>query len=193
MRACVFLCLCVCILTESQVCKFLQLFKHSHFSSCQLWSIPECTAFRLCQMSKDSHSFIQEVLSARLRYCFLCATTLSLWMSAMLSQGFESWLRCQDQLNACSDKRHDSRSRILPLSEPSGMFARYQHIYFTWSRQWAVRKLFWQAITMLSKHYTESDMIFTRLLMQNWHCDCEQELCFRLFVVQYPNTWTCGL
>lgn len=113
-----------------------------HFVFCHLWSVPECGAFRPCQMSKDSHTFTTDVLSARLQYCFLCSTTVLLWMSAMLSQGFECWLRCQDQLNACSDKQHDSHSR------PASVWAlRYvclisAHVYFTWSRQWAVRNSF---------------------------------------------------
>lgn len=41
----------------------------------------------------------------------------------------EVWLRCRDELNACSDNWHDSHSHILPLSGPSGMFDGYQHIF----------------------------------------------------------------
>lgn len=82
----------------------------------------------------------------------------------MLSQGFKCWLRCQDQLNACSDKRYDSRSRILPLSEPLGVFARYQHIFTLLEADSELSgKPSPQSPSIM---VTESKVIFTALLMQ---------------------------
>lgn len=87
----------------------------------------------------------------------------------MLSQSFEHWLKCQDQLNACSDKWHDSHSGILPLSEPSSMLAEYQHIFSLLEADSELSGMCYGKTSPYSSSVivTESNIISLTRLMQN--------------------------